>query len=187
LNILNELVEKDTLQVTTLFTSSSHSWTQESFGYRPVDTSEPSSDGFLKHQPLAILVNGKFASAYLDKDAPQWPAEPSQEEEEAETEMVAPIEGSAKPATMIAFGCSNMFKNDVLQSITSHKALLLNSVDALTLGEDLINIRSKNIIARRIKETSPIGKAVSKAFVIWFPPIVFIALGIFLTIRRKMK
>jgi cadmium resistance protein CadD (predicted permease) len=69
----------------------------------------------------------------------------------------------------------------------SHKALLLNSVDALTLGDDLINIRSKNIVARRIQETSPMGKALSKAFVVWFPPLVFVALGIYLTIRRKKK
>ncbi len=64
-------------------------------------------------------------------------------------------------------------------------ALLLNCVDALTLGDELINIRSKNIVARRIKATSGMGKALSKAFVVWFPPLVFLALGIFVTIKRK--
>jgi hypothetical protein len=80
-----------------------------------------------------------------------------------------------------------MFKSDILQSVVSHRAFLLNCVDALTLGDELINIRSKNIAARRIKNISSVGKTASKAFVIWFSPLVFVAAGIYLTIRRKMK
>ena len=84
-------------------------------------------------------------------------------------------------------GCTNMFKNEVLQGVASHVALLVNSVDALTLGEDLIHIRSKNISARRIKSTSSFGKTAAKGFVIWFAPALLVAAGIYLTIRRKMK
>ncbi len=188
INISKEILEKDTLNVMTLFTSSSHSWTTESMGYRPVDTSEPGSDGFLKRQPLGILVEGTFESAYKDKEIPQWPAEAEGESEQAVAEPVeSSFTGTAKPSKIIAYGCSNMFKSDVLESVISHKALLLNSVDALTLGDDLINIRSKNIVARRIEETSSVGKALSKAFVVWFPPLIFIFLGIYLTIRRKVR
>ncbi|MBD3289678.1 hypothetical protein GF337_12805 [candidate division KSB1 bacterium] len=188
LNIYDEIIEKDTLSSKVLFTSSKNSWTRESFGYRPVDTSEPGSDAFLGNEPLGVLVEGKFTSAYKDAEVPEWQATgPNGNEEETEVETAEKITGPAKEARIIAFGSSNLFKNDVLNSLMSHKALLLNSVDALTLGDDLINIRSKNIVARRIQETSPVGKALSKAFVVWFPPLVFVALGIYLTIRRKKK
>ncbi len=187
LNIYNEIIEKDTLSETVLFTSSKHSWTRESMGYRPVDTDEPGSDGFLENEPLAVLLKGKFTPAYKDAEVPAWPAAGAADETDSESGAAEKISGPSKSARIIAFGSSNLFKNDVLNSLMSHKALLLNSVDALTLGDDLINIRSKNIVARRIQETSPMGKALSKAFVVWFPPLVFVALGIYLTIRRKKK
>ena len=188
INVMDEIVEKDTLSVTTLFTSSSNSWTRESFGYRPVDTTEPAKEDMLKNQPLGILVEGTFSSVYRDQDVPEWPADPGEENQGAATDDSAEkIEGKAKPAKMIVFGGSNLFKNDVIKSVMSHKALLMNSVDALTLGDELINIRSKNIVARRIKETSSVGKAVSKAFVVWFPPLIFILIGIYITIRRKLR
>ncbi|MBN2010173.1 GldG family protein [candidate division KSB1 bacterium] len=185
LNILDEIVKKDTLQETTLFTSSNYSWTTESFGYAPVNTSEPASDAYLKHQPLGVFLEGKFASPNLDKDAPAWPATPGSDEEPAPETSAEKIEGPAKPNKIICYGNANMFKNDVIGAVDSHKSLLLNSVDALTLGDDLIHIRSKNIVARRVKETSPAGKAVTKAFVIWFPALVFIFAGIYLNIKRR--
>ena len=104
-----------------------------------------------------------------------------------EQDLPSEITGDPKENKIIAMGCSNLFKNDILQSVNSHKALLLNSVDALTLGDDLINIRSKNIAARRIKATSGVAKALSKAFVVWFPPLVLVGLGIFVTIKRKKR
>ncbi len=188
LNILDEIIRKDTLTTTTLFTSSAHSWTTESFGYAPVNTNEPASDGFLKYQPLGVYIEGTFTSPNLDKDPPAWPSTSSDDKKGEEPEDNAPkIEGPAKPAKLICYGNSNLFKNEILQAVDSHKALLLNSVDALTLGEDLIHIRSKNIVARRIHETSPAGKAFTKAFVVWFPVLGFILAGIYINIRRRKK
>lgn len=141
----------------------------------------------MKHQPFGILVEGKLQSAYKEKEVPSWSASPDEEKETEQDSEISPISGKATPTKIIAYGCSNLFKSDVLQAVMSHKALLLNSVDALTLGDDLIHIRSKNIVARRIRETSSFTKVASKAFVVWFPPVVFIAIGIYLTIRRKVK
>ena len=118
---------------------------------------------------------------------PKWATVPGEENLEDEVEQPSEIIGNANENKMFVMGCTNMFKDDILQSVVSHRALLLNCVDALTLGDELINIRSKNIVARRIKNTSGAGKAASKAFVVWFSPLVFIAAGIYLTIRRKTK
>lgn len=181
-----EIMKENSLKFKTLFTSSSFSWTREGYGYGPVDISEPASEDVLKRQPLGILVEGKFKSQFVDKNIPAWTAEPGAPKDSLkEPEMPSEIVGEAKENKLIAFGCSNLFKSDVLQSVTSHRALLLNCVDALTLGDDLINIRSKNIVARRIQATSGVGKALSKTFVVWFPPIVFIVVGILLNLKRK--
>ena len=183
-----EIMKENNLGFKTLFTSSNFSWTREGMGYGNIDVSEPAGEDVLKRQTLGLLVEGKFKSKYVDQAIPKWPDEPSaMDTDTTEQDLPSEITGDPIENKIIAMGCSNIFKNDILQSVNSHKALLLNSVDALTLGDDLINIRSKNIAARRIKATSGVGKALSKAFVVWFPPLVLVGLGIFVTLKRKKK
>ena len=183
-----EIMKENNLGFKTLFTSSNFSWTREGMGYGNIDVSEPAGEDVLKRQTLGLLVEGKFKSKYVDQAIPKWPDEPgAMDTDTTEQDLPSEITGDPIENKIIAMGCSNIFKNDILQSVNSHKALLLNSVDALTLGDDLINIRSKNIAARRIKATSGVGKALSKAFVVWFPPLVLVGLGIFVTLKRKKK
>jgi ABC-2 type transport system permease protein len=186
--IVNEdEMEKDTLSYRTLFTSSDFSWTREGAGYGPVNEDPPALENVLRNQPLGILVEGRFQSKFKDVNIPEWPAEPGEETEKEPLNLPSQIIGPSQSNKIIAIGNSNLFKSDMLESLTSHKALLINCVDALTLGDELINIRSKNLATRRIKETSPGAKAVSKFFVIWFVPLCFVGLGIYLNIRRKKR
>ncbi|MFZ5519386.1 MAG: Gldg family protein [Candidatus Zhuqueibacterota bacterium] len=189
--LVNEdAMKEQKLNARTLFTSSNVSWTREGHGYGPINEAPPAEEDLLRHQPLGILVEGKFKPTYVDQNIPKWQAQPGPDADAASTadpELPSEIVGDPRETKIIAMGCSNMFKSDVLQSVNSHKFLLLNSVDALTLGDELINIRSKNISARTIKTTSSVGKAMAKAFVVWFPPLVFVALGIFITIKRKKE
>ncbi len=185
-----EILKENDVESRVLFTSSNSSWTREGYGWGPVDETPPAPEDVLKKQPLGVLFEGKFKPKYVDQDIPKWRETPGQNDEddqEAEETMPSEIVGEPKENRIIAMGCSNMFKNDILQVAADHQALLLNSVDALTLGEELINIRSKNIMARRIKETSSVGKALSKAFVVWFPPILFVVIGIVINIKRRVK
>jgi len=183
-----EIMNENNINYETLFTSSNFSWTRESYGYGNIDVSEPSPEDLIKQQPFGILVEGKFKPKYVDQNIPKWqpmPGAPPDADQEEEPELPSEIVGDPQENKMLVMGCSNMFKNEILQSVNSHKALMLNCVDALTLGDELINIRSKNIAARRIKATSGVGKALAKVFVVWFPPLVFVALGIFVTLKRK--
>ena len=184
-----ELVKENNLSQRTLFTSSDYSWSRQSYGYGPIDDSPPaSSNDVLKNEPLGILLEGKFRPKYVDQNIPKWQSAPGQDAESSdEPDQASEIVGESQDNKLIVFGGTNIFKNEILQNVGSHKALLLNCVDALTLGDELINIRSKNIVARRIKTTSAMGKAFAKTFVVWFPPIIFVILGIYLTIRRRMK
>ncbi|MFO7891677.1 MAG: GldG family protein [bacterium] len=188
LMINKKIVEDNNLTYEILFTSSNRSWTQRPYGYN-VNTSPPEPDQILKHEPLGIYVNGEFPVKYKDKKAPAWesnqnPGENKFEEGIADTTRIT---GEPEENKMILFGCSNLFKNNILASVASHKSLLLNSVDAFTLGEELINIRSKNFQARKISEVSAAGKAASKLFVVGFPIVIFILAGFYINIKRKNK
>ena len=189
--VLNKdlMAEKD-LQYRTLFTSSDYSWVRQGYGYGNINEAPPDPGDVLRNEVLGVLIEGRFTPKFVDQDIPAWPVEPGAEEEEegeGEDAMTSEITGDPAENKIIAIGCTNMFKNDVLQPVTSHKALLLNCVDALTLGDELINIRSKNIVARRIRTVSSVGKAAAKAFVVFFSPAAFVILGIYLTVRRKIK
>jgi len=182
----DDILKEQNLKHTVLFTSSNQSWTMTGRMYGILDTSPPGPEDILRHQPLGILLEGKFKSKYKGKTVPKWetaPADSTKEEEEEQSE----ITGEAEENKIIAIGCSNMFKSNILQSVEDHKNFLRNCVDALTLGDDLIKIRSKNIMTRRIRTTSSIGKALTKIFVVWFSPVVFVIAGFYITIRRRKK
>ena len=188
------LLEKDSLAIRnisyrTLFTSSDFAWTQRSSGYGNVMIREPHPDDALKHEPLGVLFEGKFPARYRDQDVPEWPREYGATEDSGPDGSIdaARFTGDPQENKMIVLGSTQMFHSDVLQAVNSHRALLMNCVDALTLGDDLINIRSKNISIRSIRATGGFDKAMSKFFVVWFPPMVFVGLGIILTIKRKKK
>ncbi|RKY82839.1 hypothetical protein DRQ07_00100 [candidate division KSB1 bacterium] len=177
-------MKSDSIDHKILFTSSKHSWTGIGRGWGPVNTTPPPKESFLGKQPLGLYIAGKFKAKYLNKEAPAW--EGSKKDEDSTGTQIL-ITGTAMPSRIIAIGCSNMFKNDIIQYVESHQKLLLNCVDALTLGDELIHIRSKNVTARRIKEVSIVAKAATKMFVVLFAPILFIAGGIYLSVNRKKR
>ncbi len=185
LDLDRDLLNKSDRKVQTLFTSSNYCWTTKASGYGPVNDRPPTPDQILRKQPLGILVQGTFASAWADSTMPSWPAGPGEQSDT--TEASSGITGEAQSNKMLVYGCTNLFKNDVLKAVPSHQALLLNSVDALTLGDELINIRSKNIQTRRVREVSSFSKALSKAFVVWFAPLVMVGLGLYINVQRKKR
>ncbi len=189
INLIDDVINGEKVNKSTiLFTSSEYSWTRDAQGYGPVNTEEPEKDSMLKYQPLSLYLEGKFPSTYANMSKPDWPKDPPSPESEGEISAPDTLReelGEAKTSKIIAFGCSNLFKSQVLENITSHRALLLNAVDAVTLGEDLINIRSKNISLRKVGPTTMGEKFWAKFLVIWLMPLVFIGLGIYLAIIRK--
>ena len=109
-------MEQDTLDYETLFTSSDFSWTREGFGYGAVNEDPPALENVLRHQPLGILVQGRFAPKYVDTNIPEWPSEPGAEEEKEPLNLPSEIIGPAKENKIIAIGNSNVFKSDMLGS-----------------------------------------------------------------------
>lgn len=188
LNLNADLINENGGTLRTLFTSSNASWTTPGTGYGAVNTNPPPANQMLRRQPLAVLIEGPFKSKFTTGDVPAWTADP-RSGQTVEPEDPRPTEIGSEPVDnkMIVFGATKLFQSDVLRSVGSHQALLINAVDALTLGDELINIRSKNIRARRIKETSSVGKGLAKLFAIWLAPLGFVALGIYLNVRRRQR
>lgn len=182
----NSVLEENEIDSRILFTSSHQSWMKDANPYGFVDLAPPEPDEVLRNAPFAYIFEGKFPAKYTET-IPEWTNDPSAEDDEDTQALASEITGSPADNKIIAIGCSNMFKNDILQPAVSHQSLLRNCVDALTLGEELINIRSKNIVTRRIKETSVVGKTMAKFAVVWLPPILFVVAGIYINLRRKMK
>jgi ABC-type uncharacterized transport system involved in gliding motility auxiliary subunit len=70
---------------------------------------------------------------------------PPPPEEEGEAPPVTPA-----PAELVLMGCSQMFHKNFLQA--GNLDLFLNSVDAITLGDDIVNVRGKKPIDRIIEK-----------------------------------
>lgn len=147
--------------------------------------------------PLAVMVSGQFPNNFLDrKTLPMWPedskpategeAVPS-EEDLAKQATQAPVL-NAKPGKLLLVGASTIFKEDLMGGQGGHLNFFLNSIDALTLNDDLTKIRSKQEISRRIRKVSTAENIAWKFFVMMLVPIIILVIGgIRLFLRRQVK
>jgi ABC-type uncharacterized transport system involved in gliding motility auxiliary subunit len=79
-----------------------------------------------------------------------------------------------------------MFSDQVLGAI-GNSLLMLNSVDGLLLGDDLIRVRTKHLTQRFISETSAAAKMFWRFFVIILIPAILIIIGIARYVMRKNR
>ena len=115
------------LEATALFSTSPRAWSVPSDAELTPDNLEPPSAG--RQYPLAVLVEGQFP----------------------------PVNGASaaagSPGKLVVVGNAQMFHRNFL--IGGNTDLFLNSIDALTLGEDLIHLRGKKRIDRTISQPTP--------------------------------
>lgn len=104
--------------------------------------------------PLVAVVTGQFPDAYAGTPRPAWP-KPKQQPgmppapDEPDNEPAAlPVE--AKPSKLVLMGCSEMFSKSFLQR--DNLDLFLNSVDSVSLDENLIKVRGRKPVDRIISE-----------------------------------
>ena len=97
--------------------------------------------------PLITLVKGQFPDAYEGQEAPPWSesSTPIPEEDEEETPEAM---NTKAPGQLILMGCSQLFRRDFMQA--ANLDLFINSIDAITLGDDLVNVRSRKPLDRVI-------------------------------------
>lgn len=134
---------------------------------------------------VAISLSGVFKSFYAGKAIP--PAE-SSESDEVVTAKPAEEERTTKTdseTTQIVVVGNSQF---LQQGRRDGQLFFLNTVDWLTLGEELINIRSHGVTNRPLKEVSESEKFFLKFISIAGVPILVVAFGLVrFFLRRRAK
>jgi len=178
-----EKIKEFGLESETLFTSSPHSWKVPYHAGKLTnqDITPPPTEE-LSSFPLALFVRGQFPDAFEGKEVPEWPKDTEGEEsyEKPEEDVVL----SPQPGKLILVGCSHMFTKDLFQK-GGHMTFFLNSIDALTLGEQLIRIRSKQPIDRSIGKLSSTARAGWRLFTTFFVPLLLCIVGGIRVVMRK--
>lgn len=180
------------LKKTVLITSSDKSWTiPYKDGTLSKSDIEKPVDGYQGRVPLVVLLEGQFPDAFAGKDLPRWPqgetGQGQQPADESAVEPQKPPSLTPKPGKLLVVGCFKMFQEDVIKN-GGMLNFFINSVDALTLGGELIKIRSHQEISRVLKELSKGEKLWYRFMSILAVPCVLVVLGSVRAVwRRKEK
>lgn len=156
LNLNEEKLKENGLEAEVLMSTSDQAWSIGAAAPMTQSSFDPPASG-TKAYPLMAMVTGQFPNAYADAERPAWPKPeqqpgmppPPPEADEAEP-PATPVE--AKPGKLVLMGCSQMFRKNFMQA--ANLDLFLNSVDAITLSEHLVNVRGTKPIDRIISKPS---------------------------------
>ena len=150
-----DTLEKYNLEHQVLMSTSERAWTVPG-GQTVSGASFKVPASGLEQYPLMAMVTGQFPDMYKDEPRPAWPPEqpmpgqpprppPPEEGEAGPVELV--------PGKLLLLGCSEMFRKNFLQA--GNLDLFMNSIDAISLGDDLVHVRSRKPIDRTIDRPSP--------------------------------
>ncbi|NCF75063.1 MAG: hypothetical protein GWO87_01070 [Xanthomonadaceae bacterium] len=165
-------------KVSKLVKTSDKSWTMnsENINLDPFQKFTPQN---MAQQILAVSIFGKFESSYKGKDHPKKEGEKSIDEEK--------FIPSVDKARLTVIGDSDFIKDNFLSRNGNNLILFQNIIDTLTLDSDLINIRSKGVTNRPLKEVSEAKKMSIKYFNIFGVTILVIIFGIIKYNLRKRR
>ncbi len=184
-------LEQNGLKSTVLLRSGEESWTVpfRSGELKSSDIQPPAK--FDGGKPLAVLIEGQFPDAFAGQERPKWPEPQRMPNEPAppeEPEEAPAAELPAQPGRLLVVGCSKIWQDDFLQSV-GNLSFFMNSVDALTLGEELIHVRSKTKVDRLLSSTLSTSQRLwYRFFTMGLAPLAVAAIGIArLYLRRRAK
>ena len=159
LTLQPEVLHGSGLEATALFSTSSRAWSVPSDAELTPDNLEPPTTG--QQHPLAVLVEGQFP----------------------------PLNGASaaagSPGKLVVVGNAQMFHRNFL--IGGNTDLFLNSIDALTLGEDLIHLRGKKRIDRTISQPSPDVRRFWKFATVGGANLLVVAIGGIVALSRRQR
>lgn len=181
---LKALEEKSTgITITELAKSTPYSWTRK--GYYMLNPQQEFYSPGIKTEsyPLALIASGKFKSFFADKPLPIVEEKEDKKKPERERE---PIKESPETQIIVA-GNSRFITNDFLTQFSGNQIFLLNAIDWLTLGEQLIGIRSRGATDLPLKETTEHIKTLIKSINMFGIPILLILFGLLLFYLRRRK
>lgn len=136
------VLAKNGLNATVLASSSPASWLADvRTGLSQQDITPPATG--LGSHPAVIRLTGQFPAE--TEPAPAWPGS-----ENATSEKN--LDQTRAPGELLIIGDAVMFGDDLLQN---NVELVVNAVDSMAHGRDLIQIRGKKLVPRYILDVTP--------------------------------
>ncbi len=177
-----EKLKESGLTVKEFLWSSSHAWLKsfEPSGFSQEEVEVP-KEGF-KRFVLGVLVEGEFPRMFSGVP-PSWP------EDEGNSTENATEKGTEAPAgkgRFVVVGCSEMFTDRII-GVMDNSLFWANLVESLALGGKLVSFRAKLAPTRFIGEVSEAQKVFWKVVVVGAPAVFWIALGLFVSYKRKKR
>ena len=184
---LTVLEEKpDTITVTPLARSTPLSWIRQ--GFYSLDPQQRFVTPGMETASyiLSLVASGTFSSFFKDKPVPV-------AEETDASDQAAPSTDTIKQSPDTRFvlvGNSRFINNDMITQFQDNQVFLLNIIDWLTLGEQLIGIRSRGVTDRPLMETTEYSKTIIKTANMLLIPLLVIIFGLtrfYLRRRNRRK
>jgi ABC-type uncharacterized transport system involved in gliding motility auxiliary subunit len=174
------------ITVTELAKSTPLSWVRKGFYSLDPQQRFLTPDVTTDSYPLVLSLSGNFTSFFADKPIPALMEDTTEGEPVPTRETI-----KESPETqIIVVGNSRFINNDMITQFQDNQVFLLNITDWLTLGEQLIGIRSRGATDLPIKETTEYTKTLIKFLNMFAVPILLILFGLvrfYLRRRKKRK
>ncbi|MBI4559372.1 MAG: Gldg family protein [Candidatus Hydrogenedentes bacterium] len=187
LKLNDEELKKHGLQAKTLISTTDKAWSVAKSAPLTQASFDPPASG--KRYPVMAMVTGQFPDAFKDAPRPTWPVErprpgepprPETPDNEPDAKPVTPA-----PGKIVLLGCSQLFRKEFLQRGSGNLDLFLNSVDAITLGDELVNVRGRKPIDRVIDMPSAGQKRLWKFVNYALTNLVIAGVGISTAVLRR--
>jgi ABC-type uncharacterized transport system involved in gliding motility auxiliary subunit len=152
----------------------------------------PAEDQMSSHV-LACAVTGKFKSFFEGKEIPAPEKQEDQEKELRENKGGEPISGrsiktSSLDTKIIVIGNSNFVSDNFASQFEGNIAFFQNAIDWFTIGDYLIDIRSRETGDRPLKIVSDNTKVAVRYINTFAVPILVAFFGLFqFYLRRRRK
>ncbi len=162
----------DSVELTALASSSPASWTTTSFGnLNPQQQWTPKEED-LHSRGLVYALTGVFPSFFAGKEIPA-----------VADSNAAPIDVSARrdesiPTQIIVVGNSYFATDQFLSQFPGNLTFLLNSIDWMSMGDELMGIRSKHVVERPLREISQGHKSFLRLIGMFLMPLIVVCVGL---------
>jgi len=181
LKLDDDKIKEAKLDVNTLMTTSSQSWTIKPVTQLSATDFEPKDSKRSKY-PLMFMIRGIIPDVFAGQPTPQWPKAYDKKDEKDEP-LVAPS-FDPEPCRLVVLGSAIAFQRSFFSS--GNLELFQNIVDALVSGDDLVSLRGRKIIDKTItipsREVIVMWKLIN-LFLINF--LIAISGIIYMIVRRK--
>lgn len=184
LQLQPDVFKQHKLTSTLLLSSSPQAWSVPGDVPLTAESVQPPA-GSRQQYPLALLVRGQFPEAYASTERPAWPQAPAPPGMPPPPPAEDPPTAAPRPAPgkLLVIGNAQMFHRNFLTG--GNLDFFLNSIDALTLGDDIINVRSKKPIDRSMSKPSVATRQLWKFVNLGLVNLLIAALGVGSTVLRR--